>query len=706
MLNQMPNTQQLPAGFIPMSPEEWLVNQGKMLPTNPDETTADDRVSMVMRFKQEAETSAVRQKAVQMWREADRLMEGRHWSINEDKLSDYQIGFVVNKVFSVCEKLVSLLISNIPEIEIVPRMSSMDALAEGLDNYFRHEYDRNNWIVAIGIALKQAVAHRTAFLKVFWDTSGDSGRGEVRVDPVSNYDLFIHDGAMIKDGRLEAKYIIHRMDKTRNEVIGKYGVDPTGEYQRRHLNQETGQKRPSNVNNFIDGMREEMILGQGGSSAGKTDSSRPPNYEERKETYEVYECHYKDDQLITSDGYDERQKRRLKYPTGRMITVCNSQLCHDGANPNGFCAFVPLTTDPNLGMIYGPSVVSHIAGVQFAVNKGYSQIFEHTERCCNPTMQISSLTQGITQDSNLRKPGSRIVTHEGRDGVGWIEPPRLGPEVMQLISISMEAIEDISGVYEVSQGETSSDARSGVAIEKLQTAAATRSNLRMTFVDEGIKVLVRNVCSLFLDNVKEERQYMFLDEDTMHEKFGTFDPQVQIIPTREAKVQALQTQLERSMYEMSIVERQEPAKAAEIAPMVRMELQALEQKIYETWTMPAHDLVSIDVRIQVGTRFMSKQQFQNMAMVLYELQLLTPQALFKILDWPGWRDNLRMLMEQQSQATAAEEEAIQHQFNLERTMKEVEHANAMELEQLEGALEIAKERIRLQAAEKKQAQAA
>ncbi|RKU06263.1 hypothetical protein C6501_19305 [Candidatus Poribacteria bacterium] len=85
--------------FIPMTPEEWLVQQGKMRGVNPDETSADERVSLVMKFKAESEKSARRQEYYQMWADADRLVDGRHWTGHTNKLSEYQIGFVINKVF-------------------------------------------------------------------------------------------------------------------------------------------------------------------------------------------------------------------------------------------------------------------------------------------------------------------------------------------------------------------------------------------------------------------------------------------------------------------------------------------------------------------------------------------------------------------------------------------------------------------------------
>lgn len=687
-----------------MSPEEWLVATGRAEPTNPELTPPDERPQMVTKFYEDSKSSKTRSEAVMMWQEADRLLKGKQWVGHEDKLSKYSIAFVINKIFSVLEKMKSMLIESIPEIEILPRQENMNAIAEGLDNFFKHEYDRNNWLIAIENAIEEAIKHRTAFLKVFWDSEDDAGRGAVRLDFVSNYDLFLHEGAMIKDGELQSKYIIHRMDKTRNEIIGKWGVDPTGEYQR-HLGFDRPQvRKPSNGTNFIDAVRDEMKLGQGGVSGSGT-ASRSPSYNEKKGTFEVLECHYLDDSLVKTEGYGERKRFQRQYPNGRVITVCNGYVLHDGPNPNGFCMFVPLSTAPNANEIYGPSVINHLSGVQFAVNKSFSQIFEHTERCSNPVMQMSSLTQGLNQDSNLGDPGSRVVTGEGEGGVGYIVPPPLGGEVEKLLMICFEIIEDISGVYEVSKGESKGD-QSGVAITELKASAQTRSNLRMLNIDQGVKIVVRNVCSLFLDNVKDDRQYRFMDEDTMAEKFGTFNAREMTYPSREQKIMEIQAQIDDARYKISVVSRLDPIRANMLLPEVQKEIGELEEEKLQTAILPAHDLVSIDVRIQVGTRSITKQQLINTVMVLYELQLVPPQFVLKIIGLPGWRDAFRMQQEMQAQQSQAEQQMIAQQFDLEKAKIDIEHADEMELVELKGSIDIVIEKMRLEAATRRESQAA
>ncbi len=270
MLQQQASLPQLQPEQI--DPEKWLVSQGRLQARNPDNTPPAERAALVKKFLRESENSECRQEALRYWEEADRLTKGYHWSDMVTGSADYQLDFhfVANLIYSIKEKLVSLLVEGIPELEFLERQPNQTDFAVQMDNFFRHEWERHNWMAALVIALDEAIKHRTGWLKVFWDVRADGGRGAVRVEPVSNYDLFLHEGAMIRDGQLQSKYIIHRMDKTRNEIVAQWKVDPTGEFQR-HLGMETGRQDPSRP--FLDAVRDESTRMRGGIS---TSESRPP----------------------------------------------------------------------------------------------------------------------------------------------------------------------------------------------------------------------------------------------------------------------------------------------------------------------------------------------------------------------------------------------------------------------------------------------
>ena len=692
MLQQQATLPQLPPQEI--DPEDWLVSQGRLQARNPDNTPPAERAALVKKFLRESENSECRQEALRYWEEADRLTKGYHWSDMVTGSADYQLDFhfVANLIYSIKEKLVSLLVEGIPELEFLERNPNQTDFAVQMDNFFRHEWERHNWMAALVIALDEAIKHRTGWLKVFWDVRADGGRGAVRVEPVSNYDLFLHEGAMIRDGELQSKYIIHRMDKTRNEIIAQWKVDPSGEFQR-HLGMQTGRQDPSRP--FLDQVRDESRA-RGGMS---TSASRPPRYPEKKEVYQVYECHYQDDSLVKSTGVDSTQPAMLQYPAGRVLTECNGHLLHDGENPSGFCLFIPFTVDPSVDAVYGPSIVNQLAGMQMALNKCISQAIEHTERCSNPVLKISSLSKSLNQDSDIGAPGSRIVTMENEGGAGWMEPPALGVEVKEILALMIELMENVSGVHEVSTGETS-PARSGIAIERLQAAAATRSNLRSINFDQGLKTFARNICSLFVDNVNKDRQYRFLDEDSMMEQHGTFNAQAMVKPTRRERIAQLEDQMMQIRVDFTNIAQYRSGEEAEMLQEYYIyQLEELQREIYIVAAMPAHDLVSFDVRIQTGTRSMTQAARESRAFMLFELDIITEASLLKLLQVPNAHKMLYLKAEERKAMAAAQTKQLEQQQALDAQTVETEHDNELELEELKGEFDIIVAKIQAKAAE-------
>lgn len=671
-----------------ITPESWLVAQGRLQAQNPDNTPAAERAALVRKFHEKSQNSKKRQEALKYWQEADRLVKGMHWTEvlqKSDYRSNYQ--FVINKVYSIKEKIVSLLVEGLPEIEFLERNPNHTEISGGIDNYFRHEWERNNWYYTLVLAIDEAVKHRVGFVKCYWDVHEDGGRGAVVLEAVSNYDLFIDERAIIKDGKLIAKSIVHRMDKSRGEIVSQYKVDPTGEFESAQgLSRPKSKERP-----FLDAVRDESHQMRGGSDT----ESRPPNYQEMDENFILRECHYRDDSLKKVPGINDTSTQALRFPNGRVITECNGHVLWDSENVAGFCMFIPVTVEPDIKEIYGPSIINQLSGMQMAVNKSYSQIFEHTERCSNPTRKISSTAMNLNQDTDLSRPGATvIVLDDSEQGFDYVEAPQLGPEVTQVFTFSMESMEDTSGVYEVSQGEATPQARSGIAIDKLQTAARTRSNLRMSFLDQSLKELARCISSLFLDNVSEDRQFRFLDEEAQEELHGVFNAAALVFPSRLERAQDIQQQIDVEKDKIRVATGQlPPDQLIEFENYQLDRIAELDRMIDQVLAMPAHDLVSLDVRIQTGTRSMTRALRQSNAMILYELDVITDADLLKHMEFPNAHKALQAKAREREAMAKAQEAAQDEIIEAEKEKTEQEHDNAMEIAELKGKFELLEAKI-------------
>ena len=209
-----------------LSMREVLAAQNKIPRDNPDDTLDDERVQLVMRFKQEAEASERRKKAVERWQQADNFIDGEQWSeADKGGLHPHQAQLTINRVFPVQETRVALMAENLVQVEVLPRDPADDTFARELDGFLIHEWERRGWSNVFFVTLWQASAHSTAFIKTYWDIHAEGGRGAAKLEPMSNYDLFIDPKARIRDGKLISKYVVHRFELTRNQILAIYNRD-------------------------------------------------------------------------------------------------------------------------------------------------------------------------------------------------------------------------------------------------------------------------------------------------------------------------------------------------------------------------------------------------------------------------------------------------------------------------------------------------
>lgn len=642
----------------PLEARDHLVDSNLLEPESPDDTPVDRAVKLVYKFKRESERSAVRKKAEDYWEQADRLIDGDHWKGLSRE--DWQAKLTINKIYGVHEKSISLMVEGIPELEIAARDAASVELSEILDNYFRYEWDTNNWALTIAMVLDKAVAHRIGWVKVYWDAHGDAGRGRVKLEPVSNYDLFIHDGAVIRDGKVMSKYMVHKFDMSRNEILSKYNVDVEG---RESIGY--GSRRGNPDANFSLQYQNELGMGETthiGSMGYFNESRRSPNVAPRKDTYEVLECWYMDDSRVETAEYDPRGLRvpSLLYPHGRIVTVGNQRLLYDGPNPFRFTPFVPFATKLDMERMFGPSVINQIASPQDELNKRRSQIADHATLCSNPVGLVTAAS-GLDPDVVRTQPGAVHMSYD-LDGFKWIDPPSLAPEVINGAALADDDIDDISGMHEIHRGEEPNNLRSGTAVQKVREEGRTRPNLWGMFADGGFRTVTHHVISLFLDFVPDSRQFQFLNSRSMEMEYGLFNPQEMVIPNRRNIIAELQQQIMQLEADLRSFPPQDP-RFVEFFQGTQAAIANLQQEIFVVESLPASELVSYDVRVSTGTRALTQAGKAALATQYYELGTVTGYTMMQSARFPNYHKAWQLKQEENRRAAEAAEQAAQNEHN-------------------------------------------
>ena len=622
---------------------------------NPDETLPDERVKLINRFFQQSHQHQRRQEAVRWWQESDRLFNGEHWH-NAGRMDSWKAKLCINLVYPVVEKYLSLAMEMIPQMEVLPREPEDHVFSKTFDKFFMHEWEQKNWAATFGMAVEKAIIRNIGFLKMFWDIHGEGGRGGVHIEAISAYDLYFHPDVSIRDGKVHSKFAIHRFRMTREQIINKYNVDPI-----RPLVRVAPQEYRTSV---PTGSPE---VGKTTAASGSSRRSENPNKkEDDKDGHDVYELWYMDDTRVETAEFDPIDGRTtmppvrpLMYPNGRIITMANETILYDGPNQLGFFPFVALTPSPDTEQFYRKSMINHLASPQHEYNKRRSQISDHASLVSNPPIEINIASQ-IDTDTPLNQPGRKFVNHGGGEaGIRVIEVPKLGPEVMQALMMAHQDIQEISGIYEVARGEEPSGDQSGVAIERLQSEGKTRTSMRQLFLDQGFKTVARNIISMLLDFVSDSRKFMYIDSDSQV-AFDEFNPVEMLMPRRMNRVAQIELQIQevQATLNNAVLSGEPP----EVIDAIQRHIELLQKEIQTIIHMPAHDLVSLDVKISMGTRNMSKSQQISQAVQLHQTPsstgfgtVIDDQALLQMLEVPGWQEILAR--QQQAAMIMAEEMA-------------------------------------------------
>lgn len=688
-----------------------LAARGNIHRDNPDDTPQSEAVDLIRRFRKKSEDSELRQKAVQWWQQCDRFIQCDQWDDLKDMKDEQQAAawksrLVVNHLYRIREKWVSLLMQNVPKAEFVARDPANSFIADTLDAFFAHEWERNGWTTTIGMVLKQVLSHGIGWIKIFWDIHGDGGRGTVKLEPVSNYDLFLDENAKIREGQLICKWAIHRFEMTREDILSTYEDDPGGALDEPSAETHDGNHGMPPKSRFSQYVENLNVGGSTrGSSAGGIDndiSARHPDHAQKNDVFTVNECLYYDDTRVEGPEVDNATGTipSLKYPNGRVMTETEGRQLYDDANRFGFNFYVPFCLSPSVERIYDPSIIYQCISPQKELNKRRSQIADHAALASNPVLVVTQASQ--VDQSFVPYPGAVIVSmdsHHPNGGVGWLDPPAQSPEVVQSAVFAEQDIDRIAGTDEIVRGQKTNQLESGVAVEHVQESTETVPQMHTMFLDDNIRVLCRNIASLFLDYVSEDRKYRFMDTRMLQYQYGDFNPVTMLLPSRENAVAAVQQELDTLNNQLLYAqERMSPEEYAELKGYIEQEMVNRLQKIEQIWQLPASDLVSFDVALQTGTRNISQEVLQSLVMQMYELGLIVPATLLDMLKFPNWEIALKMKQDQDAADAEAEQQAMAEQIEVEREIDEDEHEQDLEIEHVKGRYQLEEAEIKARAA--------
>lgn len=188
---------------------------------------------------------------------------------------------------------------------------------------------------------------------------------------------------------------------------------------------------------------------------------------------------------------DEEGNKKKKYPKGRVIITAPELglVLEDKENPydsGRFPFFIFKDIDVPF-QFWGEGEVKWLLSPQKEANDLYNQIIDNAKHTANMQWIIDK-NAGIPRGELTNRPGLIIRKNPGAE-VRRDNPPSMPMYVQQMIETLKADIEVISGVHDVTRGQTPSGIQSASAIIALQEAAQIRIRLKVTLHENALGVL-------------------------------------------------------------------------------------------------------------------------------------------------------------------------------------------------------------------------
>jgi hypothetical protein len=351
--------------------------------------------------------------------------------------------------------------------------------------------------------------------------------------------------------------------------------------------------------------RIRRFIGWGTSAVNNPASSTP-----------VYELWIRDDTVEFREedlGGDEVAViAKKKYKGGRRIIVAGNLVLFDGENPykHGQFPFTPIFAYPESGKMYCAGDVELILAPQVMLNRMQQLLYDSTVKR-GGGIALVNRKYGMSADMITNAPMTVAEVTDVDRAMKFEQWPDVPRHVFNYIDTLYRVIDDTAGVHDISRGAYTPGNKTAQEIAALTESDKTRVRLAariLTWVNERI-------ARQWLRNAAQWNEWeMFL-------RIAGDDGEEQTVTLNGDQL--------RKMDEGDLTE----------------------------------DMIDFDVLVSDSSTLPSYfQERRQMAMDLFQMQVIDDQALLETLEFPGWRAILsrkQALMEQQAQMQAATQGAPQ-----------------------------------------------
>jgi hypothetical protein len=453
--------------------------------TRQDGEDQDEQIMVSRLLRMYDEAKRYKQEWTGTWKRSWEFYVGRQWG----QRPRWKASPVENYVFSKVETMLPILTDNRPRINTLPEQQEFSQYAEsmqGLVNHLWDQLDMDNVVIQV---TKNMLLYGKGFYYSFWDPD-EQKICCVSVDPQT---IFVDkDSTSITDCR----YMVHLSRMAEPDILTRWpGAQGKFQAGARTVPDEEENYGPASIPEHM-GINVGLSYETAGQSQGMVSyvKSDMGSVALEDDMIQVLQFWIHDPSLTVEPLQDAGGKNfedkhgdavmieKARYPYGRHIIVAGDRIIHDDENPyvHGQFPYVEQDCHKVPGEFWSISAVQNLISPQMELNKTLGQIIDNKNLMGN-NQWIISKAAGIDPKGITGEPGLVLEKAPGAE-VERVEAKPLPNYIIQFVQDRKQAMDDISGVFDVTQGRKPSGITAGIAIESLQEAAQTR-----------LRALVRNL---------------------------------------------------------------------------------------------------------------------------------------------------------------------------------------------------------------------
>jgi hypothetical protein len=451
---------------------------------------------------------------VAQWKKNYKVLNNTTWS---PRAEPWMPAPEISNIWPIIASMVAWMTDQRPTTEVTPTIPPFsptadfyDKIAEHMNAVLKASFQGNMLDAEIERILWDVFTYQVAYTKTTWEPWLADGLGDSafrRIDPFTIYpDPF----AKKQDDAnywVEAKIMsLDDLDRAWPGSAARVMPGTTEDIDESpHRIDDTITQNSPRVNLAPMGTATYSRFGDSARGQGQNVKDDP--------TVVVLEAWIRTSEIITDKDDDrlEDGNARVVDRWKCIVTCGNTVLMHEFADDiyghptHPYDKMVMFDT----GEWYGPGLVQLLTSPQESINRMLANIEQNIMLVGNPILYEGARANNVTKTN---RPGQRIKGVR-RDEVGWLEPPTLHPDMLNLITYYEGKIETISGLSAIVRGFAPEGRNSGDVMSSVQDSAFVRVRATLRNLERMLRGVTQKMTANIAEFYTEPRMIALAGDD-------------------------------------------------------------------------------------------------------------------------------------------------------------------------------------------------